>query len=148
VRLQRASRLGPDRPQRSAALRLQRVGDDGRVAHQPGDPSAPGVEEGASVGSAVRGDTKDFQGLAVIESAAHGPAGASDPDQSAVLRSAEGEFAADRRVAVPVVLGDELVGLPKVKGDRLQAVFRSRSVGFCRGARCEQSLPPAVSQSA
>jgi hypothetical protein len=42
-------------------------------------------------------------------------ADSSDPDQPSVQGSAYSELAADRRKAVPVVPGDELVGLPKVK---------------------------------
>ena len=36
----------------------------------------------------------------------------------------QGELAANRRQAVPVVLGDEWVGLAKVKGDGLHIVDR------------------------
>ena len=62
-------------------------------------------------------DPQDFERLAVIEPAGHGPAGDGDPDQLAVLGSAEGELAADRGQVVPVVLGDKLVGFSKVKWD-------------------------------
>jgi hypothetical protein len=64
---------------------------------------------------------EDFHRLSIIEPAAHRHGGDSDPDQLAFLGSDDGELAADRGEAVPVMPGDELVGLSKVKWDRLHA---------------------------
>jgi hypothetical protein len=58
-----------------------------------------------------QGDPEDFECPAIIESSAHGPAGDGDPDQLAALGSAKGELTADRGLVVPVVPGDELIGL-------------------------------------
>src|SRR5262249_32977675 len=121
VRFQRAMRLRPDRSQRSAAFGLQSVGGDPPVAHETGNLGAAGVEEAARVFRPFRGDTEDFERLAVIEPSAYPPAGDGDADELAVLHSTESELAADCGLVVPMVLGDECVDFSQVKWDRLHS---------------------------
>ena len=88
------------------------------------DSPHPPVEERVGVRCAVRGDPEDFQALAVIEPAAHGPAGDGHADELAVLGCAEGELAPDRGLVMPVVLGHESIGLTEMQRNRLHAVCR------------------------
>lgn len=84
----------------------------------------------AGESGAVRGDTKDFLGLTVIELPGHGPAGDGNTDEPAVLDSAVGELVADRRRVVSGVLGDELVRFLQMKWDGLHSVIKSYYIGF------------------
>ena len=86
------------------------------VAHQVGDPLDPTVEEGVGVRRAVRADPQHFQRLAVVQLAGDRPPGDGDADEFAVDGSPDGELAADRGQAVPVVLGDELVRFSQMQG--------------------------------
>jgi hypothetical protein len=63
-------------------------------------------------------------------------AGDGDPDELAVLGSAEGELAAGRGQAVPMVQGDELVRFSQVKWDGLHAsIYGGSPIIPCRSER-------------
>jgi hypothetical protein len=81
-------------------------------------------------GGAVGANAEDLDGLAVVERPRHGPAGDGHAHQLALLDRSDRELTAHGRQAVPVVLGDEGVGLLDVDRNCLHRLCNSLGLPF------------------